>query len=400
MSREQYGESRRAPSLRVVPAALSQLIPSIRHVVDEILPRRHVTLLGGHGGSGKSILALILAAHCAAGRDWGGLSVIQTRTLVVTLEDPADLVRLRLRRIVTEYGLPADMITSGITIADGTDGACLAHETTKHGTRHLAMTAAYDDLHTLAAGHGLIIIDNASDAYAASENDRRMVREFMAGLARIARQQDAAVLLLAHIDKTAARYGAIGNSYSGSTAWHNSARSRLALVDTNGRLELHHEKANLGPRIDPIPLDWTSAGVLIPATGRTVSHERDAADDDEVLAAIRAAIADGAHVPAARTGPATTLHVLCKYPDLPKHFRVTDGRKRFWDAITRLQRAGRHHHAESTQEDSLYLRRFWHRGWRNERISRHRLRRKMCAHHPPIPPCANRRAWAPGRYRK
>lgn len=44
--------------------------------MDNIVPRRNVTLLGGHGGSGKPLLALVIAAHCAEGRDWAGLSTV------------------------------------------------------------------------------------------------------------------------------------------------------------------------------------------------------------------------------------------------------------------------------------------------------------------------------------
>ena len=38
-----------------------------------------------------------------------------------------------------------------------------------------------------------------------------------------------------------------GNNYSGSTQWHNSVRSRLALVESDrAGIELLHEKANYG----------------------------------------------------------------------------------------------------------------------------------------------------------
>jgi len=330
------------PELRIVPTALSEPITQISHIIDSILPRGYVTLLGGHGGSGKSLLALILCAHCSTGKKWAGLDVVQNRVLIVSLEDPADLARLRLRRIVAEYGLPADAIEAAITIADGTDGATLAQETTELGTRRLVLTRCYDELLLLADGHGLIIIDNASDAFCANENDRQAVRAFMSALARLARERDAAVLLLAHIDKNAAKYGAAGNSYSGSTAWHNSARSRLALVDNGGGLELRHEKANLCRLIEPVSLTWTPDGVLVPVNGKQADASgKNFEDDAAVLAAIRAAVADGGDVPAARTGTATTQHVLRTYPELPEDLRTAAGRPRFWAAITRLQRAGK-----------------------------------------------------------
>lgn len=331
------------PVLRVVPAALSAPIPPTRYVIEHILPRRYPTIKGAHGGGGKSTNSGVLATHIAAGQNWAGLEVIQGRVLFVTLEDPADLVRLRLRQIVAEYGLPAEAIEANITLVDGTDAPTLAYETGEFGARSLAFTPAFDELRELSAGHDLIVIDNASDAFAANENSRLLVRSFMVALTRIAREQDAAVLLLVHVDKAAARHGSAGNSYSGSTAWHNSARSRLALVlAENGTLELRHEKSNLGKKIDPIPLAWTDNGVLVPASSaKRGAGDTDCADDAAVLAAIRAATADGTDVPCARTGPATTLHVLKTYPDLPNNLRSTAGRPRFWAAITRLHRAGK-----------------------------------------------------------
>lgn len=322
---------------RISPTDLAGTIEPTRYVVEKILPRKHLTLLGGHGGSGKSLLSCVIAAHCATGRECVGLPVIQCRTLLVSLEDPADVVRLRLRRIVEAYQLDAQAVEAGITIADGSNGAVLAFEASEAGQRRLCLTAAHEELREIAAGYGLIIIDNASDAFDADENNRRMVRAFVRSLAAIAREQDAAVMLLAHIDKNAARFGSAGNSYSGSTAWHNSARSRLALVEADGRLELRHEKANHGPKAETITLEWTSGGVLVPADSSNLS-DRDAEDDEAVFAAIRAAVEVSTDVTTARTGPATTQRVLETYPDLPAHLRGKAGRTRFWTAVTRLER--------------------------------------------------------------
>ena len=110
------------------------------------------------------------------------------------------------------------------TGADGT----LARETVAPGVRVFGPTRLYDEFRHAAAGATLIVVDNASDAYDGNENERRTVRQFVQLLAQIARENEAGVLLLAHIDKAAARDGGKRNSYSGSTAWHNSARSRFA----------------------------------------------------------------------------------------------------------------------------------------------------------------------------
>src|SRR5262249_10315097 len=85
---------------------------------------------------------------------------------------------------------------------------------------------------------------------------RASVRGFMRALVALVRPRAGGVLLLSHIDKSAAR-GQSNQSYSGSTAWHNSARSRLFLKQEHpGELELLHEKSNFGRRLEPLRLRW------------------------------------------------------------------------------------------------------------------------------------------------
>ncbi len=333
----------REPDVRcLVPVGLSAIvdcdIDPTRYVVEPILPRGHVTLLGSHGGAGKSILALTLVAHVACGRVWGGLQVNKGPALYVSLEDPGELVRYRLRRIADVYGLDPGDVAAGVTVLDGsTADSVLVAEENDHGTRRLVPTSAMEELAMAAAGHGLVVLDNTSDAFDADENSRRMVRAFVRQLTHVAQANNAAVLLLAHVDKAAARYGSNGNSYSGSTAWHNSVRSRLALTEQDGGIALAHEKNNLAKKIKPIALEWSEGGVLVPAVGNA-TVERDVEDDKAVLAAITAAIKDGETVYTARSGSYSTLTVLKTYPELPKALR--SDKARFWAALTRLQRAG------------------------------------------------------------
>src|SRR5690606_6765955 len=139
-------------------------------------------------------------------------------------------------------------------------------------------------------------------------------------------ENDAGLILLAHVDKLAARNGSSGNSYSGSTAWHNSARSRLALVDLDGTIECRQEKANFGKPADPIRLHWNEHGVLMPAgSAGAFAQARD--DAEAVLGALRAAWAAGVDVGAARQGPATTQSLLATFDELPNHLRGASGRK-------------------------------------------------------------------------
>jgi hypothetical protein len=86
----------------------------------------------------------------------------------------------------------------------------------------------------------------------------------MRSLARIARERDAGLLLLAHVDKGTSRGDRGHNSegYSGSTAWNNSARSRLFMSrDKDGALLLEHQKYNLGRLAQPLRLSWPEGGI-------------------------------------------------------------------------------------------------------------------------------------------
>jgi hypothetical protein len=181
----------------------------------------------------------------------------------------------------------------------------------------------------------LVVIDNASDAYDADENHRRSVRGFIRKLAEIARESGAAILLLAHIDKAAARNGASGNSYSGSTAWHNSVRSRLALIERGPGLpgiELVHEKANFGRRIDSILLRFDEHGVLIPAD--PVDSTR---DDAGLLACLSRAITGGDIINAARSGPTSTFAICRTLPGFPESLAEPTA---FWRALAKLTESG------------------------------------------------------------
>jgi len=343
------GERAEASPTPLVPVEVGDLATAAveppQFVVASVIPRGHVSLLGGHGGTGKSSLALAIAASIAAGVTWAGLSVAQGRALFVTLEDPGALVRWRLRAICEAYELDAGAVARNLLIFDGTesDACALAHEAFVDGRTVLEPSASMRQLRDAAAGATLIVVDNASDAFDGNENDRRQVRTFVRALAKIGRDNGAAVLLLAHIDKQAARHGSNGNTFSGSTAWHNSARSRLALVEADGAIELRHEKANLCRRVDPLRLRFNDAGVLLPLGSGAPSEGAvmvAAGDAAAVLVALQAAHASGDSVNASRTGPSNG-HVALSAFGLPENLLGGSGRTRFWRAVCALLADGR-----------------------------------------------------------
>lgn len=339
----QHGDLMRPADLGVL---MGQQIRAPRFVVDPYLPRGVVTLLGSHGGAGKTTLAEIAAAHVAAGKWLFGSRVETGRVDIFSFEDDAEKVAYKTQRIVDVYGLDADKVRANLRVYDWSQGdTALATEFSDMGVRRLQPTPLFARLEAAAKGAALVIIDNASDTYDGDENNRRQVGAFMRLLKGIAQANDCAVLLLAHLDKNAARFGAANNSYSGSTAWHNAARSRLALIDKDDAIELRQEKLNVGRLAEPFRLRWAEHGVLVPIgdgaahDGATTTNEgQDAAG---VLAAIRAAAAAGTDVRTARSGPGNTHQLLATFGALPSRLKSAKGKDDFWTALDYLVSSGR-----------------------------------------------------------
>lgn len=244
--------------------------PEPRFVWAGRIPRGHVTLLGAHGGVGKSMLALQLAVAVCLGADFLGAGTERGNALFFSGEDEGPLLRHRLGFIAAHFGAQPDDLAKSLTILDATDEPVLYREVSQYGVHKGEPTPGFNRLAEIIGEvqPSLIVVDNASDVYDAGESDRANVRRFMRFLRRLylAGSEPPAVMLLAHIQKQA-----VGNraaeSYSGSTAWHNSARSRLALAapDKNDptRLLLTHDKNNLGKLAEPLHLARTMTGLLM-----------------------------------------------------------------------------------------------------------------------------------------
>ena len=313
-------------------------LPSQRFIVDRIVPAGLSTLMGGHGGAGKSVLALAFAAHVAADRAAYGLNVEGGPAVYVSFEDDPAWMLKRLRKVSETFDLNPRAVEANLRIIDGTGAGVLMRESNAW-TGALVETAAMRELRAIGADASVIFIDNATDAFDGNENARGQVRSFVRALNTLGNDQTA-IVLLAHIDKNAARYGSHGNTYSGSSAWHNTTRSRVALIPVKeNRVELHHEKWSRTTQMPPMRLEWSPQGVLVPAeNSEGASGDENA---DAVLGAIAAAVRDGVNVRVARTGPATTQHVLERLPDLPQWLHGSAGRPAFWAAVAALQRSGR-----------------------------------------------------------
>ena len=209
------------PLLRPVSVhdVMTNPAPPPEFIWDGYLPRGVVTLMGAHGGTGKSTIALMLAVCAALGLLLFGVGTAQISTLFVSLEDGVNIVRHRLAHICRQWGIDPLALEGRLHIVDGTEHPELFSAETRGDGQ---TTATYAELRKLVQmeGVGLVVVDNASDAFGGDEIQRRQVRAFMRALVMIARLTDCAVLLLAHVDKNTSRNMKPegGEGYSGSTA--------------------------------------------------------------------------------------------------------------------------------------------------------------------------------------
>lgn len=296
--------------------------PPARCVWDGLVPCNAVTLMSGHGGTGKTYLALQLAAAVAAGMELLGLPTMQGNVIFFSAEDVADTMLHRLHTVCAGLKIEHQHIAGRLHMLDATGGdPALFRETLSGSVRQAGVTETYHALKRYAAQieARLIVVDNASDAFDASEIERAKVRSFMRALAQMT-GPDGAVLLVTHVDKGTARMGGSSEGYSGSTAWHNSARSRLFLTAGDGTLRLEHQKNNLGRRREPIEMIWPEGGIpmLDWKPGGAVAAMAAGRDSRVLLQLIHDAYARREYVSPSQQSRNHAIKVLGQEPDFPR----------------------------------------------------------------------------------
>lgn len=288
--------------------------------LDGWLPEGTVTLLSANGGVGKSNLSLQLGVALTQGAPFMGVVTAPSKVLVLSGEDEARTVHFRVANICSDQGLQLHELRNRLVVYDLTQSDCVlwrdGHVTDR--MQWLADTA----VRTKAQ---VIVIDNASDVFADNENDRTAVRGFMRALNLIAHVTGAAVLLLAHVDKASVRSGAGMDSmttFSGSTAWNNSARSRWAMYRDEQAVVLRHEKCNLGPLQEEMQLEFDTVSRTfklhgsIPGSAFAAKMVREA-QRDAVLKMVAQANDSRINLSLQPTAPTNIYRTLQHDPDFP-----------------------------------------------------------------------------------
>jgi N-acetylmuramoyl-L-alanine amidase len=296
--------------------------PPPEQVWGALVPAGVVTLFGAHGGKGKSLIGLMLCVCVALGRELFGIPTRQGVAVFYSGEDDKRVVRHRLKWLCRQMGVRAADLQGRLLILDASDAdPTLYREGQGKGPGML--TPTYDKLAAFLAakGAGLVVVDNASDAYDASEIDRAKVRAFIRALAKMARASNAGLVLLAHVDKGTSRGDRAGTEgYSGSTAWNNSARSRLFMREDGDGLVIEHQKANYSQRHEPLRLVWPHdrLPVLDGLVEPMVQGIADRTSTKVLLKLIHEFTQRGEFISTATTSRTHAAKMLCKEPGYPR----------------------------------------------------------------------------------
>jgi len=328
-----------------------------RFVISDWLPMGYATLLAGHGGIGKSGIALYLAVCMAAGLPFFGLDVERRRVMYLSCEDRENILHWRLSRVCAHIGISLASLRGWLVVVDLVGQETVLWERDPR-TGHTC-TPAYGALQEVMRNHETqaLFVDGVSDTFGGNENARADVKRYVNALVALIPPAEGAVVLVGHLAKPAATSGQTSEGYSGSTSWHNSVRARWYLYaetegsDDNGRpaktgdLVLELQKSNLGKTDQSIRFSWDETAHLfvgreiVGATPSDIAH-RGRIEQDAILRAFRAC-ADAsppAAVPAATTGPRTAFNVLSVRQEFPDSLRKgKPARARFWGHIEKLR---------------------------------------------------------------
>lgn len=177
-------------------------VPPRPWLIPRLLMRRAVTLLPAAGASGKSTLALTLAAHLALGKSFLGYECRGAcKSIVYNGEEDLQEQSRRLYAICQEYKLDYQEVKSAIMLITSEDVMlCIAspvHRVALQNEPHVAaLIAAASDPDV-----GMLVCDPLVEIHNCDETDNGQMRTVMAALRRIAREADVSVLVPHHILK-------------------------------------------------------------------------------------------------------------------------------------------------------------------------------------------------------
>ena len=317
-----------------------------KFIIPDWLPEGYATLLAGHGGVGKSGIALSLAVCMAAGVPFFGLPIARRRVLYLSCEDREGLLHWRLSRICRHMGIDMGELAGWLQVLD------LVGRDTVLWSPSGPMPAFYA-LQARAAEADVLMVDGVSDTFAGNENDRGHVKQYSNTLLSLIKADTGALVLIGHVAKISATNVTTSEGYSGSTGWHNAVRARWYLYpeaepgspsERTGDLLMDLQKSNLGRSDQSMRFTWDNEQHMF--IGQWVRPEtagdrsaRAYREREAICRALEAVVTSGNYCPAAATGNRTAYIVLSVQGAFPDSLKggAKAQRTRFWEHIEHLR---------------------------------------------------------------
>ena len=161
----------------------------------------------------------------------------------MSCEDPVGILHWRLDRECRQAGIGRQELIGKLHALDLVGYNSILWNPSRGGP-----TEALSNLRgtSEALDTEVLILDGASHAFAGNENSRPEVTAFMNAILSLIPRDTGAVICLAHVDKNTAKGVSSTETYSGSTAWHNSVRGRWYLNRDEG-MAGDNAKAGVSP---------------------------------------------------------------------------------------------------------------------------------------------------------
>lgn len=223
-----------------------------------LLPQVGVGFLVGASNTGKSTLAVDIAAHVASGMAWNGRETQRGFVTYLAAEDP-DGIAARIHAWEQHHN--AAEIAERIdlwTDAPPIDTAAGARE----------MADIISDQKARGRPPSLYVIDTLATSLAGPEDKTEIAAPTMAMLGAAARRAQCCVVIVHHPKKPqVGAPGGVGDALRGSSAWVGAADFVLQVQETFGGIDLLTLKERNGRREDPIPLALQTVNLHAGGTG-------------------------------------------------------------------------------------------------------------------------------------
>ncbi len=235
-------------------------------IIPDWIPKGEMGSLYGSGSSGKSLLSLQLGLSLVTETDFLGLPVAHPMDFIgLYCEDDRNEIHRRLDAIRRSslYDFEAKNTHSfKAWCRAGKDNALVKGDGNdiKAGGFMPKLVSYLDTLDK--AKPKFMVLDTLSDIYVGDENVREKVNRFIkVYVQKLALDYNITIMFLAHPSRAGQNSGDI---LSGSTAWHNSVRVRIALIiNEDGTRTLTKMKSNYSSIDDNIVLRWEK-GLYVP----------------------------------------------------------------------------------------------------------------------------------------